>query len=213
MTTQRAARVAVGIEAAMDAAHDHRQQTKAYGDKARSLKYNLDTNEHLRFRVVVGQIDPVTLGAFWVGPLWLVWVVMGSVHTLTPPPFHHFTHRTVGMKPEDMQPEEHRQAAEAAAKLAYEASQLDWHDQNADKIRKKLGIEDVGGSFTCGRCKGNKTTYQAKQTRSSVRGLWVGWVVLWVDGVCGCRSSPWAVLGVGGPQGPPADSLVDSLTL
>jgi DNA-directed RNA polymerase subunit M/transcription elongation factor TFIIS len=73
------------------------------------------------------------------------------------------------MKPEDMQPEEHRMAAEAAAKLAYEASQLDWHDQNADKIRKKLGIEDVGGSFTCGRCKGNKTTYQAKQTRSSVR--------------------------------------------
>lgn len=62
--TQRAARMAVGIEAAMDVAHDHKQQTKAYGDKARSLKYNLDTNEHLRFRVVVGQIDPVTLGAF-----------------------------------------------------------------------------------------------------------------------------------------------------
>lgn len=61
---QRAARVAVGIEAAMDVAYDHKQQTKAYGDKARSLKYNLDTNEHLRFRVVVGQIDPVTLGAF-----------------------------------------------------------------------------------------------------------------------------------------------------
>jgi hypothetical protein len=55
----------VGIEAAMDAATDHKAMTKQYGDKARSLKYNLDTNEHLRFRVVVGQIDPVTLGACW----------------------------------------------------------------------------------------------------------------------------------------------------
>jgi len=92
----------------------------------------------------------------------------------------------VGMKPEEMQPEEHRVAAETAAKLAYEASQLDWHDQHADEIRKKLGIEDVGGSFTCGRCKGNKTTYQAKQTRSSVRtGLRVGGccvVGVWVGG-------------------------------
>lgn len=84
------------------------------------------------------------------------------------------------MKPEDMQPEEHRLAAEAAAKHAYEASQLDWHDKNFDKIRKQLGIEDVGGSFTCGRCKGNKTTYQAKQTRSSVRGVGCGGLVAWV---------------------------------
>lgn len=130
----RAARVAVDIEQAMHEAAHYRDAAKQYGDKARSLKYNLDTNEHLRLRVVLSDVDGPTL---------------------------------VAMKPEDMQPEEHRVAAEAAAKLAYEATLLDWHDQNADKIRKQLGIEDVGGSFTCGRCKGNKTTYQAKQTRSS----------------------------------------------
>jgi len=130
----RAARVAVDIEQAMQDVADYRNASKQYGDKARSLKYNLDTNEHLRLRVVLGDLRPLTL---------------------------------VGMKPEDMQPEEHRQAAEAAAALAYEANLLDWQDKNADKIRAKLGIEDVGGSFTCGRCKGNKTSYQAKQTRSS----------------------------------------------
>lgn len=130
----RAARVAVDIEQAMQDVADYRNASKQYGDKARSLKYNLDMNEHLRLRVVLSDVPPTTL---------------------------------VGMKPEDMQPEEHRQAAEAAAALAYEANLLDWQDKNAEKIRQKLGIEDVGGSFTCGRCKGNKTTYQAKQTRSS----------------------------------------------
>ncbi len=78
MTQQRAARVAVGIEAAMDAASDHRQLAKQYGDKARSLKYNLDTNEHLRYRVVVGQICPVTLGK-----LWLVWWWLGVAEVMT----------------------------------------------------------------------------------------------------------------------------------
>jgi len=130
----RAARVAVDIEQAMQDVADYRNASKQYGDKARSLKYNLDMNEHLRLRVVLSDVPPTTL---------------------------------VGMKPEDMQPEEHRQAAEAAAALAYEANLLDWQDKNAEKIRQKLGIEDVGGSFTCGRCKGNKTIYQAKQTRSS----------------------------------------------
>ena len=130
----RAARVAVDIERAMQDVADYRNASKQYGDKARSLKYNLDMNEHLRLRVVLSDLPPTTL---------------------------------VGMKPEDMQPEEHRQAAEAAAAFAYEANLLDWQDKNAEKIRAKLGIEDVGGSFTCGRCKGNKTTYQAKQTRSS----------------------------------------------
>jgi transcription elongation factor S-II len=130
----RAARVAVDIEQAMQDVADYRNASKQYGDKARSLKYNLDINQHLRLRVVLGDLRPLTL---------------------------------IGMKPEDMQPEEHRQAAEAAAALAYEANLLDWQDKNAEKIRAKLGIEDVGGSFTCGRCKGNKTSYQAKQTRSS----------------------------------------------
>jgi len=130
----RAARVAVDIEQAMQNAMDHKLAAKQYGDKARSLKYNLGMNEHLRMRVILSDVAPAVL---------------------------------VAMKADEMQPEEHRQAAEAAAALAYEANLLDWHDKNADKIRKQLGIEDVGGSFTCGRCKGNKTSYQAKQTRSS----------------------------------------------
>ena len=47
----------------------------------------------------------------------------------------------VVMKPEDMQPEEHRKAAEEARKYAFEASKLDWEEENAEKTRKRLGIE------------------------------------------------------------------------
>ena len=59
---QRAAKAAAEIEVEMNKVVDSVTSTKAYGDKARSLKYNLDTNQDLRYRVIIGHIEAAELG-------------------------------------------------------------------------------------------------------------------------------------------------------
>lgn len=60
---------------------------------------------------------------------------------------------------EDMASDEKKKEREQQRKYAMEEIQTDWALKN--------GQQNISGTFTCGKCKGTKTTYFQLQTRSS----------------------------------------------
>lgn len=75
--------------------------------------------------------------------------------------------RLVQLSPEEMATDEQRQQRQEAKNVDMESRRSDWLQVNREKIQKSLGIESTGGEFRCGKCKQNKTTHYAQQTRSA----------------------------------------------
>ena len=72
------------------------------------------------------------------------------------------------LTPEQMATDEQQKVRENAMKSSVMERRSDYYVVNRDNILRANGINpNVGGEFVCSRCKGNKTTHYAMQTRSA----------------------------------------------
>jgi transcription elongation factor S-II len=72
------------------------------------------------------------------------------------------------LTPEQMATDEQQKLRENAMKSSVMERRSDYYQVNRDNILRANGINpNIGGEFVCSRCKGNKTTHYAMQTRSA----------------------------------------------
>ena len=74
----------------------------------------------------------------------------------------------VQLSAHELATDEQREQRASAVKSAVLERRSDYYAENRSSILRANGIDpSKGGEFTCGRCKGNKTTHYAMQTRSA----------------------------------------------
>jgi len=141
------ASTAVEIERAVHSLFSLDTQSKAYADKIRSLKYNLERNSELRLQLLQRDLLADALGKYsytmWVKMMMLTMWVM-----LLCSPHGWFVVSLVTMKPEEMLTSAEKAKTDKQKQEFIESRQLDYWDEKADEVSKRLGL---GVSTDCGR--------------------------------------------------------------
>ena len=144
--------LAFNVESSINSAFPAARDQKAYINKAKSLAFNLKKNE-VKFCCYLSHVVSLTVYQRLRNE-----VISG---TLKP---EHLPHLTSNELATDAQ----REVREETSKASTMARRGDLYEITRSEIMSSNGIDPTkGGEFVCKKCKGNRTTHYALQTRSS----------------------------------------------